>query len=96
MEKYEEVERSIVKKFRKPIWSRFISAVKEYELIKDGDRIAVCISGGKDSMLMAKCMQQLQKYSEIKFETEYVVMDPGYNEINRQLILENAELLNIP
>ncbi|MGB4440063.1 MAG: ATP-binding protein [Sedimentibacter sp.] len=96
MEKYEEVERSIIKKYRKSIWSKFISGIKEYELIKDGDKIAVCISGGKDSMLMAKCMQQLQKYSDIKFETEYIVMDPGYNTINRQRIVDNAEMLNIP
>lgn len=96
MEKYEEVERSIVKRFRKTIWSKFISAIKEYELIKDGDKIAVCISGGKDSMLMAKCMQHLQKYSEIHFEAEYIVMNPGYSEINRQLIEKNAKLLNIP
>lgn len=96
MEKYEEIERSIVKKFRKTIWSKFISAIKEYDLIKQNDRIAVCISGGKDSMLMAKCMQQLQKHSDIKFETEYLVMNPGYNDINKQLILDNAELLNIP
>ena len=96
MEKYEEVERSITKKYRKQIYSKFISAVKEYELIKSGDKIAVCISGGKDSMLMAKCMQQLQKHSEISFEAKYIVMDPGYNEINRQRIVENAEILNIP
>lgn len=96
MEKYKEVERSIVKKYRKEIWSKFISGIKEYEMIQDNDKIAVCISGGKDSMLMAKCMQQLQKYSEIKFETEYIVMDPGYNEINRQRIIDNARLLNIP
>lgn len=96
MEKYEEIERSIIKKYRKSIWSKFISGIKEYELIQDGDKIAVCISGGKDSMLMAKCMQQLQKYSEIKFETEYLVMDPGYNPVNRQRIIDNAKLLNIP
>lgn len=96
MEKFEEVERSIIKKYRKTIWSKFISGIKEYNLIKDGDKIAVCISGGKDSMLMAKCMQQLQKYSEIKFETEYLVMDPGYNPDNRQRIIDNAKLLNIP
>lgn len=96
MERFEEVERSIVKKFRKTIWSKFISAIKEYELIKNNDKIAVCISGGKDSMLMAKCMQQLQKHSEIKFSVEYIVMDPGYSEINRQLIIDNAKLLNIP
>lgn len=96
MEKFEEVERSIIKKYRKTIWSKFISGIKEYNLIKDGDKIAVCISGGKDSMLMAKCMQQLQRYSEIKFETEYLVMDPGYNPENRQRIIDNAKLLNIP
>lgn len=96
MERYEEIERSIIKKYRKTIWSKFISAIKEYKLIQDKDKIAVCISGGKDSMLMAKCMQHLQKYSDIKFETEYIVMDPGYNEVNRQAIIENAKLLNIP
>ncbi|MFA9422056.1 MAG: tRNA 2-thiocytidine biosynthesis TtcA family protein [Sedimentibacter sp.] len=96
MEKYEEVERSISKKYRKTIWAKFISGIKEYKLIQDGDKIAVCISGGKDSMLMAKCMQQLQKYSEIKFETEYIVMDPGYNPVNRKQIVDNARLLNIP
>ncbi len=96
MERYEEIERSIIKKYRKTIWSKFISAIKEYKLIEDNDKIAVCISGGKDSMLMAKCMQHLQKYSDIKFETEYIVMDPGYNEANRQQIIENAKILNIP
>ena len=96
MERYEEIERSIIKKYRKTIWSKFISASKEYKLIQDNDKIAVCISGGKDSMLMAKCMQHLQKYSDIKFETEYIVMDPGYNEVNRQAIIDNAKLLNIP
>ncbi|HHZ02906.1 MAG TPA: tRNA 2-thiocytidine biosynthesis protein TtcA [Tissierellia bacterium] len=96
MERYKLIERSIVKRFRKTIWSKFISGIKEYELIKEGDKIAVCISGGKDSMLMAKCMQHLQKYSEVEFETEYLVMDPGYNEENRKQILENAKILNIP
>ena len=78
MERYEEIERSIIKKYRKTIWSKFISASKEYKLIQDNDKIAVCISGGKDSMLMAKCMQHLQKYSDIKFETEYIVMEEIY------------------
>jgi tRNA 2-thiocytidine biosynthesis protein TtcA len=96
MERYEEIERSIIKKFRKSIWAKFISAIKEYKLIQDQDKIGVCISGGKDSMLMAKCMQHLQKYSEIQFQTEYLVMDPGYNEINIKRIIENAEILNIP
>lgn len=96
MERYEEIERSIIKKFKKTIWSKFISAIKEYELIQPNDKIAVCISGGKDSMLMVKCMQQLQKYSEMKFDTEYIIMDPGYNESIRKQIEENAQILNIP
>ena len=96
MQKYEQVEKSIIKKYRKEIWIRFIAGIKEYQLIQEGDKIAVCISGGKDSMLMAKCMQQLQKYSEFPFELEYLVMDPGYNQINRQRIVDNAECLNIP
>ena len=96
LEKYELVERSIIKKYRKEIWNPFIIAVKNYELIKAGDRIAVCISGGKDSMLMAKLLQELHKYSEVPFELVYLVMDPGYNEINRQKIESNAELLHIP
>ena len=90
------IERSIIKKYRKKIWIPFITAVKRYGLIKNGDRIAVCISGGKDSMLMAKLLQLLQKYSEFPFELVYLVMDPGYNEINRHKIESNAELLNIP
>ena len=96
MQKYEEIERSIVKKYRKEIWIKFIAGVKDYKLIQPNDKIAVCISGGKDSMLMAKCMQQLQKHSDFPFELEYLVMDPGYNEINRQRIVDNAECLNIP
>ena len=91
-----QIEESIVKKFRKSIWNRFLKGVKEYELIKEGDKVAVCISGGKDSMLMAKCMQRLQKYSKVPFEAEYLVMNPGYNEINRQKIIDNAELLDLP
>lgn len=94
-EKHVEIERSIIKKFRKPIWNNFIGAVQEYELISAGDRIAVCISGGKDSMLLAKCMQQLQKHSEIPFECIYLVMDPGYNKENRELIEHNARIMNI-
>lgn len=96
MQKYEQIEKSILKKYRKEIWIRFIAGIKEYQLIQEGDKIAVCISGGKDSMLMAKCMQRLQKYSEFPFELEYLVMDPGYNTINRQRIVDNAECLNIP
>nr|WP_312578606.1 ATP-binding protein [Sedimentibacter sp.] len=96
MEKYVEIERSIIKKYRKPIWSRFTSAIRDYKLIEAGDKIAVCISGGKDSMLMAMCMQHLKKYSKIPFDVEYIVMDPGYNEVNRQRIVDNAKLMNIP
>lgn len=96
LEKYELVERSIIKKYRKEIWNPFIIAIKNYKLINAGDKIAVCISGGKDSMLMAKLMQELHKYSEVPFELVYLVMDPGYNKVNRQKIESNAELLHIP
>lgn len=96
LEKHTEIERSIIKKFRKTIWNNFIGAVKEYELIAPADKIAVCISGGKDSMLLAKCIQQLQCHSEIPFEAEYIVMDPGYNAENRALIEHNAKLMDIP
>lgn len=96
VERSQEIERSIIKKFRKPIWNRFIKGIKEYKLINEGDKIAVCISGGKDSMLMAKCMQHLQKYSDVPFDVEYLVMNPGYNEINKQKIIENAKILDIP
>lgn len=95
LEKHTEIERSIIKKFRKPIWNNFIAAVKEYQLISPGDKIAVCISGGKDSMLLAKCIQQLKMHSEVPFEAVYLVMDPGYNKKNRELIEYNARLMNI-
>ncbi len=91
-----QIERSLIKKFRKPIWNRFIGAVQEYRLIEAGDRIAVCISGGKDSMLLAKCMQELSRHSEVPFEAEYVVMDPGYAPENRALLLQNANTMGIP
>lgn len=93
--KHEQVERSINKKFRKQIWSPFIAAVKRYQLISAGDKIAVCISGGKDSMLMAKLLQMLQRYSDVPFDLVFLVMDPGYNEINLRKIKDNAELLHI-
>ena len=96
MELYEQAEQSIVKKYTKTIWNRFIGGIKDYRLIEQGDRIAVCISGGKDSMLLAKCLQRLQKYSEFPFSLKYIVMDPGYNEENRKKIIDNAELLGIP
>jgi tRNA(Ile)-lysidine synthase TilS/MesJ len=96
LENYQLIERSIIKKYRKEIWNPFVYAVKRYELIQDGDKVAVCISGGKDSMLMAKLMQELERHGPIKFQCVYLVMDPGYNEINRQKIESNAKLLNIP
>ncbi len=95
LEKHKEVERSIIKKYRKSIWNNFIAAVKEYELISEGDCIAVCISGGKDSVLMAKCMQQLCRHSEVPFTLKFIVMDPGYAEPNRKLLEENCKLLGI-
>ena len=96
MEKYKEIERSIIKKYRKEIWSRFTKAVKDYELINENDKIMVWISGGKDSFLLAKCIQELERHGKVKFEAHYVVMDPGYNDYNRQYIIDNAKLLNIP
>ena len=96
LEPYQLVERSIITKYRKVLWNPFIEAVKRYEMIQPGDRIAVCISGGKDSMLLAKLMQQLQKHSDFPFELVFLVMDPGYNELNRRKIESNAALLNIP
>lgn len=96
MERYEEIERSIITKYRKPLWKKFINGVNDYKLISEGDKIAVCISGGKDSMLLAKLMQEVQRHGKMKFELVFLVMDPGYNEINRQTIINNAKLLNIP
>ena len=96
MEKYVEIERSIIKKFRKDIWSKFIKAISDYELIKENDNIMVCISGVKDSFLLAKCIQELIKHGKFPFTAHYVVMDPGYNKVNRQLIEKNAKLLNVP
>lgn len=96
MERYKEIERSIIKKYRKPIWNKFCGALQEYELINEGDKIAVCISGGKDSMLLAKCMQEMHRHSAIPFELEFIVMDPGYLPENRALLEENAKVMNIP
>lgn len=95
-DKAKEVERSINKKFHKGIWSRFTAAINDYELISEGDKIAVCISGGKDSMLMAKLFQELKRHNKFPFEVEYIVMDPGYSEPNRRQIEENAKMLNVP
>ena len=92
----QEIERSIVKKFRKALFNPFIEAVKRYSLIEEGDKIAVCISGGKDSMLLAKLMELLKRYGEQNFELVFLAMDPGYNEENRARILENAKTLELP
>lgn len=92
----ERVEQSIRKKFRVSLMSKFIKALKTYQLVNEGDRVAVCISGGKDSMLMAKLFQELKRYSEVNFEVKYLVMDPGYNADNRRIIEDNARALGIP
>ncbi len=96
LERHIAIERSIIKKYRKTIWNSFVASVQEYDLIHEGDRIAVCISGGKDSMLMAVCMRNLQRYSKVKFDLVYLVMDPGYNAENRKRIEDNAETLKLP
>lgn len=96
LEPYQRIERSIITKYKRDLWNPFIKAIRDYELIQEGDKIAVCISGGKDSMLMAKLIQELSRHSDVNFEAVYLVMDPGYNEINRQKIESNARLLNIP
>lgn len=96
MERYREIEKSIIKKYRKEIWSKFVRAIETYELIKANDKIAVCISGGKDSFLLAKCMQELKRHGRVNFELEFIVMNPGYTETNLKKIQENAKILNIP
>ena len=95
-ERYKDIENSITSTFRKSIWLKFVQGIKEFEMIKDGDKIAVCISGGKDSMLLAKCMQEIKRHRQMDFELVFLVMDPGYNDANRQKIIDNAKLLNIP
>lgn len=94
--KAKDVEQSLRKKFKKTIWSKFAKAINTYELVRPGDVIAVCISGGKDSMLMAKCFQELKLHNKFNFEVKFLVMDPGYSPINRKVIEENARNLNIP
>ena len=96
MDRSVDIERSIIKKYRKLIWRLFVRGVEEYKLIKDGDKIAVCISGGKDSFLLAKCLQELKRHGKIKFDLEFIVMNPGYKELNLERIKENASILNIP
>lgn len=91
-----EIERSIIKRFRKEIWRPFVKALNEYDMIKEGDVIAVCISGGKDSMLLAKCMQEILRHGKMRFGLKFLVMDPGYNPENRALIEENAGIMGIP
>lgn len=96
MERYKEIERSIIKNFRNKIWAKFIKGITEYKMIQEGDKIAVCMSGGKDSMLLAKCIQELHKYSKVNFDVKYIAMNPGYSEANKQKIISNAKLLNVP
>ena len=96
MEIPNDIELSLIKKFRQGIWSRFLKGIKDYDLIHEGDKIAVCISGGKDSMMMAVCMKRLQRYSKVPFDVENMVMDPGYSPENRQRIIDNAAKLEIP
>ena len=96
MDKSKAVEHSIITKYKKTLFHRFIGAVKDYELISQGDKIAVCISGGKDSMLLAKLMQELSIHGDYPFDMEFIVMDPGYTPQNRQRIIDNSEILNIP
>lgn len=96
MKDVKTIEKSIIKKFRKTIWSKFTKAIVKYEMIKENDKIAVCISGGKDSVLMAKCFQELHKYSSVKFDIVYLVMNPGYSEQNLTIIKNNCQLLEIP
>ena len=96
MERYEEIEKTIVKSYRKRIWRNFVKAIQEYDMIQENDKIAICISGGKDSMLMAKCFQELQRHRQKNFELVFLCMNPGYNEKNKQKIISNSKILNIP
>ncbi|MCI5714168.1 MAG: tRNA 2-thiocytidine biosynthesis protein TtcA [Firmicutes bacterium] len=93
---YQEIERGLITTYRTRIWAKFLKAIEEYKLVNDGDKVCVCISGGKDSMLMAKLFQELKKHSKINFEVIYLVMNPGYNDDNFNLIKDNLKLLNIP
>ena len=95
-QKTADIERSIIKKYRKTIWRPFTKALNEYQLIQEGDKVAVCISGGKDSMLLAKLIQEVQKHGKIHFEPVFLIMNPGYNEDNWNIIQDNAKLLGIP
>ncbi|SHI41669.1 tRNA(Ile)-lysidine synthase TilS/MesJ [Clostridium amylolyticum] len=92
----EEIERSIVKRYKKHIWSKFVKAIKQYNLVEEGDKVAVAISGGKDSLLLAKLFQELKKHGQVNFEVEYIAMDPGYHPDIKKLLVDNCEYLNIP
>ena len=96
MERYKEIERTIITKYRKKIWNKFVQGIQEYDMIQEGDKIAVCMSGGKDSSLLAKCLQELQRHGKMKFDLVFLCMNPGYNEANKQKIINNCEILNIP
>src|SRR5574344_3125702 len=96
LSKLELIEQSLITKYRPSIYSKVIKANKKYNLIEEGDKVMVCISGGKDSFCLAKCIEELAKHGNIKFDVEYVVMDPGYNQFNRDYIIDNAKLLNLP
>ena len=96
MEKSKIIEQSIIKKYRKDIWGKFVKVVIDYKLINENDSVMVCISGGKDSFLLAKCIQELQRHGKVHFNARFVVMNPGYTDENRDLIIENAKVLNIP
>jgi len=92
----EEIERNLIKKNRKNLWSKFIKAIKDFKLVEEGDKIAVAVSGGKDSLLMSKMFQELKRHGQVDFELEFIAMDPGYHESIRQLLIDNCEYLNIP
>lgn len=92
----QKIESSIIKKFRKEIWRPFVRGMQEFRMVEEGDRVAVCISGGKDSMLLAKCMQEIRRHGDVDFQLEFLVMDPGYHPDNRRMIEENAGLMEIP
>lgn len=91
-----EIERSIIKKYRKKLWSPFVKAINDYDMIQDGDKIAVCVSGGKDSMLLAKLFQELQRHGKKNFELEFIAMDPGFSNFDREMMIANTKHLNIP
>ncbi|MCC0631469.1 MULTISPECIES: tRNA 2-thiocytidine biosynthesis TtcA family protein [unclassified Clostridioides] len=91
-----DIEKSIIKKYRKHLWSKFIKAIRDYKLVEEGDKIAVAISGGKDSILMAKMFQELKRHGQVNFDVEFIAMDPGYHANIRQLLVDNCEYLNIP